>query len=284
MPYSSSSCFCLLYRTIDICVSCFRAVKIVLGVQCSHTDYWMFDMAPHGKETEDLRIRIVALHKDGLGYKKFGNSLELSWSTVARAIQRFSKIGLTQNRPRKGRSKKLSPCAVRQVQKLASKNRCMSAASIRGRRSRRSAFLWVSFRRGFLLGQWPRRPYGAHCNKSVCMAIVPEGSLFWSWLTKKPANSLLKTTWPRAWITGTMSCGLTQMVSSMCGDALVRRTKQIVPCLQSSMVVVASWSGAAWLLLVLGSCGSLRETWNPTCTLTFWSRRWCSHFRNCFTT
>ncbi len=25
---------------------------------------------------------------------------------------------------------------------------------------------------------------------------------------KKPANSLLKTTWPRAWITGTMSCGL----------------------------------------------------------------------------
>ncbi len=35
-------------------------------------------MAPHGKElSEDLRIRIVALHKDGRGYKKFGNSLEL---------------------------------------------------------------------------------------------------------------------------------------------------------------------------------------------------------------
>ncbi len=25
---------------------------------------------------------------------------------------------------------------------------------------------------------------------------------------KKPANSLLKTTWPRARVTGTMSCGL----------------------------------------------------------------------------
>ncbi len=47
-------------------------------------------MAPHGKElSEDLRIRIVALHKDGLGFEKFGNSLELSYSTVARAIQRF---------------------------------------------------------------------------------------------------------------------------------------------------------------------------------------------------
>ncbi len=32
---------------------------------------------------------------------------------------------------------------------------------------------------------------------------------------------------------------------------------------------------AAWLLLVLGSCGSLRETWIPTCAVTFWSRRWC---------
>ncbi len=88
-------------------------------------------MAPHGKElSEDLRIIIVALHKDGLGYKKFGNSLELSYSTVARVIKKFSKTGFTRNRPRKGRSKKLSPCAVRQVQKLASKNRRMSAASI----------------------------------------------------------------------------------------------------------------------------------------------------------
>ncbi len=71
-----------------------------------------------------------SLKTPGLGYKKFGNSLELSYSTVARVIQRFSKTGFTRNRPHEGRSKKLSPCAVRQVQKLASKNRHMSAASI----------------------------------------------------------------------------------------------------------------------------------------------------------
>ncbi len=88
-------------------------------------------MAPHAKElSEDLRIRIVALHKDGLGYKKFVNSLELSYSTVARVIQRFSKMGFTRNRPCKGRSNKLSPFVVFQVQQLASKNRHMSAASI----------------------------------------------------------------------------------------------------------------------------------------------------------
>ncbi len=104
-----------------MCVSCFRAVKnwffeynsLILTIGCST---WP---SPYGKELyKDLRIRIVALHKDGRGYK-FGNSLEKSYSTVARVIQRFSKTCFTQNRPRKGRSKKLSPYAVRQVQKLA---------------------------------------------------------------------------------------------------------------------------------------------------------------------
>ncbi|KAL0163878.1 hypothetical protein M9458_039631, partial [Cirrhinus mrigala] len=91
----------------------------------------MFKKAPHGKElSEDLRIRIVALHKDGLGYKRFSNNLKLSYNTVARVRQRFSKTGSIRNRPRKGRSAKLSAHSVHQVQNLASKNRCMSVASI----------------------------------------------------------------------------------------------------------------------------------------------------------
>ncbi len=47
------------------------------------------------------------------------------------------------------------------------------------------------------------RPYAAHCIKLVCMAVVPEGSLFQRWCTRKPANSLLKTSRLRTWITGT---------------------------------------------------------------------------------
>ncbi|KAL0158905.1 hypothetical protein M9458_046981, partial [Cirrhinus mrigala] len=42
----------------------------------------------------------------------------------------FSKMGSIRNRPCKGRSVKLSARSVCQVQNLASKNRCMSAASI----------------------------------------------------------------------------------------------------------------------------------------------------------
>ncbi len=239
-------------------------------------------MAPHGKElSEDLRIRIVALHKDGRGYKKFANSLELSYSTVARVIQRFSKMGFILNRPRKGRSKKLSPCVVRQVQKLASKNRRMSAASIALEVSEVEGQLVSAqtirhtLQQVGLHGRRPRRkPLLKLAHKKACKQFAEDNLVksmnYWNhvlWSDEAKVNSCL-----------------TQMVSSMCGDALVRSTKKIVPCLQSSMVMVASWSGAAWVLLVLGNCGSLRETWITTCTVTFWSRRWCPPFRNCFPT
>ncbi len=128
MSYSSCSCF--------VCsTGPYKFVYLVLenkkfGSLSTILSYWPLDVQ-HGKElSEDLRIRIVALHRDGRGYKKISYNLKLSYSTVARVIQRFSKTGFTWNRPRKCRSKKLGPCAVRQVQKLASKNRRMSAASI----------------------------------------------------------------------------------------------------------------------------------------------------------
>ncbi len=61
---------------------------------------------------------------------------------------------------------------------------------------------------------------------------------------------------------------LVQMVSSVCGGNQVSSTKTSVSCLQSSMVVGVSWSGAAWVLPALQSYSSLREPWMPTCTVT----------------
>ncbi|XP_053190786.1 integrator complex subunit 3 [Scomber japonicus] len=66
----------------------------------------------------------------GLGYKKIANTLKQSYNTVAKIIQRFSRTGSTLNRPRQGRPEKLSPCAQRHIQRLASKNRQMSATCI----------------------------------------------------------------------------------------------------------------------------------------------------------
>ncbi len=80
-----------------------------------------------------LRIwkkRVVALHKDGLDYKKIAKTLKLSCSTVAKTIKRFNRTGSTQNRPRHGRPKKLSACAQCHIQRLCLGNRRMSAASI----------------------------------------------------------------------------------------------------------------------------------------------------------
>ncbi len=91
-------------------------------------------------------------------------------------------MGFTRKRPHKGQSKMLSSCAVRQVQKLASKNIRMSAAI---------TALEVPEVEGQVVSAQTIR----HTLQPViCMAVVPEGSLFWSCLTKKPANSLLKTT------------------------------------------------------------------------------------------
>ena len=81
-------------------------------------------MAPHGKElSEDLKRRIVAQHEDSQGHKKIVNTLKLSCSTVAKIIQRFKRVGFTQNRPRVGRPKKLSARAERHIQMLSLKDR-----------------------------------------------------------------------------------------------------------------------------------------------------------------
>ncbi len=64
-------------------------------------------MTPHVKElSEDLKKIIVALHKDGVGYKKIAKTLNLKLSLMAKTTQRFNRTGSTQNRPRHGQPKK----------------------------------------------------------------------------------------------------------------------------------------------------------------------------------
>ncbi len=70
-------------------------LNLVLPLSLSHTGHWKFNMAPHGKElTEDLKKIIVALHKDGVGYKKIAKTLKLSCSTVAKTIQRVHVLSI----------------------------------------------------------------------------------------------------------------------------------------------------------------------------------------------
>ncbi len=143
------------------------------------------------KNSEDLKKRIVALHKDGVGYKKIAKTLELSCSMVAKTIQRFNRTGSTQNRLRHGRPKKLSARAQRHIQRLCLGNRRMSAASIAAE---------VEGVGG--------QPVSAQTIRRTLHQIGLHG---------------VKCVWRQP----------------------VRSTKTSVSCLQSSMVVGVSWSGAA---------------------------------------
>ncbi len=108
-----------------------RCVKF--GVIALTLSYWSLEVQ-HGTSWQRTlwgsEKRSVALHKDGVGYKKIAKTLKLICSTVAKTIQRFNRTGSTQNRPRHGRPKKLSARAQRHIQRLCLGNRCMSAASI----------------------------------------------------------------------------------------------------------------------------------------------------------
>jgi len=144
-----------------------RCVKFGF-ITLSHTGHWKFNMAPHGKElSENLKKRIVVLHKDGVGYKKIVKTLKLSCSMVAKIIQRFNRTGSTQNRPRHGRPKKLSARGPRHIQRLCLGNRCMSAASIAAQ---------VEGVGGSSCQCSDHTPHTA--SILVCMAVFPEVSLF----------------------------------------------------------------------------------------------------------
>ncbi len=66
------------------------------------------------------------------------------------------------------------------------------------------------------------------------------------------------------------------MASKLYGVAKVRNTKKNAWCLQWNMVVAVSLCGAAWVLLVSGSCISLMASWIHECTALYWKKR-CYH-------
>uniref|UniRef100_A0AAR2K185 Transposase Tc1-like domain-containing protein n=1 Tax=Pygocentrus nattereri TaxID=42514 RepID=A0AAR2K185_PYGNA len=69
---------------------------------------------PRQKElSEDLRSKIVALHKAGKGYKAISKTLEIHQSTVRQTIYKWRQFGTVATLPRSGRPVKMTPRAQR---------------------------------------------------------------------------------------------------------------------------------------------------------------------------
>ncbi len=99
-----------------------------LVLSLSHNGHWKFNMAPHGKELSgDLKKRIVALHKDSVGYRKIARPW--NWD-AARWLRPYSD--LTGQVPLKTGLAMVDQRSWVHVhiQRLCLGNRRMSAASI----------------------------------------------------------------------------------------------------------------------------------------------------------
>ncbi len=77
--------------------------------------------------SQDLRKKIISLHKKGEGYKKISKALLISQNTVAKVVQTFKK-DISQRRP--GRPQKLTPRQERLLMRRVEENRHASSLQL----------------------------------------------------------------------------------------------------------------------------------------------------------
>lgn len=67
------------------------------------------------EHSKDIRVRVVDLHKAGMGYKTISKKLGEKETTVGAIIRKWKKYKITINRPRPGAPCKISPRGVRMI-------------------------------------------------------------------------------------------------------------------------------------------------------------------------
>lgn len=72
--------------------------------------------------SQRFREEIIALHKQGKGYKKIAKALNVPRDTVGSIVRKFKVKGTVATLPGRGRKRKLSTTATRCLRRQVAKN------------------------------------------------------------------------------------------------------------------------------------------------------------------
>ncbi len=220
-------------------------------------------MAPHGREMlQDLRKKIISLHKKGEGYKKISKALLISQNTVAKVVQTFKKDGtatISQRRP--GRPRKLTPRQERLLMRKVEENRDASSLQLSKEVESQTGVtisrdtIRRTLQRNSMHGRRPRKkpllkPRHKKARLEFASAHADKYEDYWDsilWSDETKINVFgtdgFKTLWRRK---GKMHGAYSETWWWQC------------------------------VLLVSGSCISLTASWIHKCTALYWKRR-CYH-------
>ena len=81
----------------------------------NQTDSKPSNMGKTKELSQDLRDRIVDLHKSGIGYKNISKMLGIKVTTIGAIVRKFKKFNMTITRPRSGAPQKISPRGVARI-------------------------------------------------------------------------------------------------------------------------------------------------------------------------
>ncbi len=138
-------------------------------------------MAPHGREmSQDLRNKIISLHKKGEGYKKISKALLIGQNTVAKVVQTLKKDGtatISQRRP--GRPRKLTPRQERLLMRRVEENRHASSLQLSKEVESQTGVtiscdtIWRTLQRNGMHGYRPRKnPLLKPRHKKACLEFA----------------------------------------------------------------------------------------------------------------
>ena len=175
---------------------------------------------PRTKElSEDLRLRIVDLHKAGKGYKSISKSLAVHQSMVRQIVYKWRKFSTAATLPRSGRPVKMTARAQHRLLNEVKKNPRVSAKDLQ--KSLAYANIPVS-----------ESTIRKTLNKNGFHGRIPQRKPLLSKKTLLHVYSLHKSTWMFHSSTGKIFCGqmkpklscLEETHNTMCGEKEAQHT------------------------------------------------------------